>query len=218
MDARAYEPSITPLKHLPTANVRLEVENLSSLSVLLKPGNLIRKLVPHASRTRHAIFVVEQEENRVFIPAMLFIRALWLWSFDAGSALMTPNSVDLYVGRSKPQSGTGDFFASPVMASSQPSAMVIRRLMWLAQCADARLSWSNVLINAHLGELGLILPKAGFGAWAWGVQLEEGLLACELLSPQLSIQLPNENASMRVGGVVHACPPPPVRRKGIVRF
>src|SRR5690349_16771293 len=50
-----FEPSAKPYARLATSSVRLRIPDLSQLSPLLEPGNLLKSVVPPARRTRHAV-------------------------------------------------------------------------------------------------------------------------------------------------------------------
>jgi hypothetical protein len=204
LNARAYEPSTEPFARRESVSVRVTVKDLSQLPTLLDAGGLIREIVPPARDTRHSIFVVETSDGRVYVPAHLLIRELWLWSSRAESALMTPNSLDIHLSPPSHHAGAVECSATIGLASDQPSDTVLRRLLWLSQCEDARHSWSSVLVHAHQGIIEAPMPRARLDAWAWGIQLKEGVLACELMSAHLHFELPNPAMHVRIGRTSYA--------------
>lgn len=218
LNGRVFEPSIRKLAGNATSTVPFEVEDLSQLKRLLAPGELAKKLVPDALATKHSIFVVEMMGTVVYIPAMLLMRELWGWSSRAFELLMAANSIDMHVGVVSTNSQSREIGASIELASGQPSDTALRRVAWLAQCEDARRSWSSVVVQAHKGQLDLLLPRASLSGWAWGIRLAEGVLACELNSTWLQFDLPCPDVRVRVARTSYACPSQPNRRTGFTSF
>lgn len=214
---RAFEPSTRPFARLRSSNFQLRVPDLSRLSPLLEPGRLLAALVPPACRARQAVYVVAGEEQHAYLPAALLLRELWLWAPDALEALLTPNSLALYLKRIDGVDGT-HVEATGALAGIGGGDAGLRRLSWLSQCADAQASWSSVLTFAHDGALRLRLPHASLEAWAWGVELPTGILVAELSAVSLTFELPQERFRMRLGNAEHLCPPAPQRRTGLVTF
>jgi hypothetical protein len=214
---RLFEPSARPFERLHSRSFKLRVSDLTRLSPLLEPGRLIASLVPPAARTRQTVYAVEEEEHRVYLPAALLLRELWMWSPAAMEALLTPNSLALYLRRIDGLEGA-HFQASGSLARVGASDSGLRRLCWLAQCSDAQSSWSSVLTFAHDGELRLRLPRASLEAWAWGVELRTGTLVAELSAVSLSFELPQEVCRIQLGRGDHLCPPAPRPRTGFVSF
>jgi hypothetical protein len=215
---RAFEPSLKPLDRCPTGNIQVSVDDLSRVSALVNPGELVGRLIPPARTTDHMVFVVETPTKRVYLPAMLLIQELWLWSKAAARVLLTPNGVDVHVGRPAERGGVVECSSSRLLASIQPSDTALRRLAWLSQCEDARHSWSSVLTLAHRGVLGMSLPRAHFSSWAWGIDVGTGLLACELMSTNLRFDLPHSNAAVRIGRALHELPPESPPRDGLMTY
>lgn len=214
---RLFEPSARPFAGTRSRSFRLHVPDLTRLSPLLEPGRLMAALVPPARRTRQAIYAVATEGERVYLPGALLLRELWSWSPVAVDALLTPNSLALYLRRID-DAQEGRVEASGPLAHAGGSDTGLRRVSWLAQCADAQASWSSVLTFAHVGALSMRLPRASLEAWAWGIELPTGTLVAELSSVSLSFDLPQEGCRVQLGRASHRCPPNPERRSGLVSF
>lgn len=206
LTSRVFEPSCRPLSTRTTGNIPFDIADICRLASLIDPGEVAGELVPTARKTSHSIFVIETAEGRIYVPAMLLIRELWLWSDRACDALLTPNGVDVHVGSLREGAGVIACSASTALVTNQPSDTALRRVSWLAQCPDAHSSWGSVLTRAHQGVLGLTLPHARLTGWAWGIHLKAGLLACELSSIDLQFGLPHPDARVRVGRTSYACP------------
>lgn len=214
---RLFEPSAAPFARLRSDSVHLKIPDLSKLSPLLQPGKLIGSLIPPARRTRHAIYVTVHQGRQVYLSAALLLPLLWVWTAGALDALLTPNSLAMYLSRTDREDGP-HVHASGRLARVGSSDTSLRRLSWLAQCGDAQASWASVLTFAHSEELRLRLPSAGLDAWAWGVELPTGFLVAELSPTPLQIDLPTSKCHVKVGNVIHQCPPPPQRLTGFVTF
>lgn len=161
--------------------------------------------------------MVDDGETKVYLPAALLVRELWLWTETVLDALMTPNSLALYLGAAQEEENLLIQAYGP-LAAAQQSDTALRRLSWLAQCEDARKSWSSVLTFAHKGDLRLSLPRAALEAWGWGVNISGGTLVAELSSADLRFVMPQEGGRMLLGKAERRCPPPAVRRGGFVSF
>lgn len=130
---------------------------------------------------------------------------------------MTPNSLAVYLQRAD----LGEQLtveATGALLQLGRSDTSLRRLSWLAQCQDARASWSSVLTSAHQGTLSLRLPTASLEAWAWGVELPTGLLVAELSAASLRFELPQEGCEVKLGQALLRCPAAPRRLSGLVSF
>lgn len=212
-----FEPSAKPYARLATSSVRLRIPDLSQLSALLEPGDVLKSVVPAARRTRHAVYVATHEGRQIYLPAALLFPELWNWTDGCLEALLTPNSLALCLS-------CGDAADAPsvhvagLLARTAASDTGLRRLCWLAQCSDAQASWSSVLTFAHRGELRLRLPRASLDVWARGVELPTGLLIGECWAVNLSFELPKSDYIVSVGGATRCCPPAPTRRTGFVSF
>lgn len=212
-----FEPSAAPYARLATSSVRLRIPDLSQLSPLLEPGNVLKSVVPPARRTRHAIYVATHEDRQIYLPAALLIPELWSWTAGCLEALLTPNSLGLYLSQGEAAEGP-QVRACGLLARTGASDTGLRRLCWLAQCSDAQASWASVLTFAHDGELRLRLPRASLDAWARGVELPTGLLIAEWWAVNLSFELPKSDCTVSIGGTTQRCPPAPQRRPGFVSF
>jgi hypothetical protein len=214
---RIFEPSLCQQGALRTANVKLDIGDLSSLSRLIAPGEVVGEFLSAARRTRHAVFAATEGGTSVFIPAALLIRALWLWSSSALEALMTPNGLDAFLCHTEVE-GKSVIVATGPLRADQPSDRHLRTLAWFAQQEDARRSWSSVLTNAHRGAIDLSLPLARLSCWAWGVELEGGLLACELNAVEIQFELPKVDDCISMGKTIWPCPEAPKKRTGLLSF
>jgi hypothetical protein len=147
----------------------------------------------------------------------VLLAELWLWTAGALDALLTPNSLALYLSRDKAD-GAMHVQATGLLSRMGPSDVTLRRLCWLAQCADAQASWSSVLTFAHERALRLGLPRASLEAWGRGVELPTGVLIAELWAVNVSFELTRTDCQVSVGGTTLPCPPAPTRRTGFVSF
>lgn len=215
--SRLFEPSARPFARSRSKSFQLRIPDLTRLSPLLEPGRLLTALVPPARHTRQAVYAAANEEQQVYLPAALLLRELWMWNPGAMDALLTPNGLALYLARIDDAQG-GRVEASGPLARAGGSDTGLRRLSWLAQCADAQASWSSVLTFAHTGTLRMRLPRASLEAWAWGIELPTGTLVAELSAVSLSFELPQEGCRVQLGRASHRCPPTPQRRPGLVSF
>lgn len=215
---RAYEPSLRVHSRWSTANVQFTVPDLSILAPLMSPGELLGQFLPEASETQHSIFVIEGERGRIYLPAMLLIQVLWLWSERSARMLWIPNSLDAEMGPAASGLAAKECVVTADYLGTQLSDVSLRRLAWLAQCSDARSSWSSVLTNAHIGKLSLSLPRAELNGWVWGIQVAGGVLACQLMAPHLTFDLVAKAATVRVGRTVHLVPDKPLPQRGLISF
>jgi hypothetical protein len=197
--ARAFEPSSPVLSHLATENISFDIPDLSALSPLIEPRELLGGMLPGAQSTQHAIYAVENHSDRIYIPAFLLIDRLWLWSAEAQKALLTPNSLEVYLGQPAQGKFGLEVMASPELTSNSPSQDALQRIAWLSQSDDARRSWRSVLTNALQSRLDCTLPRARLKGWAWAVRLPHGLLACEMASIEIHVDLPVADLRLRVG-------------------
>lgn len=210
---RVFEPSLRPYAHLPSRSFHLDIPDLSRLSPLLQPGKQLAAQVPAARHTRHALYLAQASERPALVPAILLLGELWAWVGSALDALMTPGGLALYLRQVSTDEGMAVETSGP-LAKVGDSDTSLRRLCWLAQCADARVSWASVLTSAHFGDIRLRLPRASLQAWAWGVEVAVGTLVTELSAVFLQFDLPQEGCEVRLGNAVRRCPPPPTQRPG----
>jgi len=214
---RAFEPSSRPFAGVRTDSVRVQVDDLSQLSHVMRPGRLVGSQIPQAKRGRQAIFAAEFEGSVAYIPASLLLRELWLWSRPALYALFTPNVLDIYLSCSSGTDGVVVEAGGPLTRAAS-SDTGLRRLSWLAQCPDARASWSSVLSCAHAGAISLKLPRASLRAWGWGIKLRHGILVAELSSVSIGFELPAEGGRIQLGQRTLNCPKAQPRRTGLVSY
>lgn len=185
-NTRAFEPATPGLKIGSGESRRCEIRDLSALSALLEPREVLGPVLGcrlHAAG--HAIYCHETDDGRVLIPSWLLIDQLWVWSARALRALLTPNSLDLMVGCVDRPDGTTDVRISPELAPAPVTKIAATRASWLSRAEDARRSWGSVLTNALSRRIDLTLPKASMRGWAWGVHVRAGLLVCELSSVEI---------------------------------
>jgi len=205
--ARVFEPTTPGMMVLGTENRRFEISNLSALSPLLEPREILGGMLPGAPLTDgHAIYVTTTGDGRLYFPALLLIERLWLWSSTALRAVLTPNSLDVLLGRAAATDGTAEIVVDPQLASRTPTKIALRRIAWLAHSTEARASWSSVLTSASKGRIHLRLPAARLSGWTWGVELASGSLACELSSVELQFDLPRAPLRIRIGSAVYPLP------------
>lgn len=214
---RAFEPASSYSRRHPSSSIRIRIHDLSALAPLLEPGLVVSQVVPRARETRHALFVHLEDDQRVYLPAVLLLRLLWMWTDSATEALLTPNSLALCLQRHE-VNGRLTIEATGSLLALGRSDTSVRRLCWLAQSGDARASWSSVLTFAHEGKLDLRLPTASLDAWAWGVETTTGFLVAELSAAHLRFVLSQEDCDVRLGKVQVSCPPTPRRPPGLVSF
>lgn len=183
---RAFEPSTAGLKTRGGEVRRFTIQDISSLSALLEPREVLGPMLGDgAASSQHAIYVHESEEGRLLFPAWLLINHLWVWSLGALRALFVPNSLDILI-----QHFPNEVFVSPDLAPGSVTKIAESRIRWLVASQDARASWASVLMNAYNGAIDLRLPRASMRGWAWGACVRAGLLACELASIDIGFELP----------------------------
>ena len=177
LNSRMFEPSTIGLNTLGTENCAFDIEDLSAVSAVIDPNEVLGPMLRTDIFDRHAIYGIEMHWGRLLIPAWLFVNELWLWALDTLPALMCPNSLDVLMGRSRENAEVFEIVASTRLASNNPNATALRRIAWLAQSVDARTSWNSVLSHAYNGDLKLAMPKASMSGWLWGVRVPAGILA-----------------------------------------
>jgi hypothetical protein len=206
LGARAFEPSSPELRNLATENCSFDIPDLSALSPLIEPQELLGRMLPGAQSTRHAIYVVENHSQRIYIPTFLLIDRLWLWSAQALRTLLTPNSLEVYLGQPTQGKFGLEVMASPELTSNSPSQDALQRIAWLSYSADAQRSWRSVLTNAFQSRMDCSLPRARLKGWVWGVRLPQGILACELSSCEIHVGEPVAPILIRVGNTSRKWP------------
>lgn len=213
---RTFEPMTPGLNVLGSENRRFKIADLSALSPLIEPRDLLGPMFPRAPITgRHAIYVVESNAGRVYFPALLLMQHVWLWSDAALRAILTPNSLDVFLGAARANRSGIAVAADPNLTSRTPTDAALQRIAWLVESSEARASWNSVLTNAYQNRIDILLPSVSMSGWAWGVELSSGYLACELFSLRLNIELTEPLPLFRIGNVLYKCPctssPPPAR-------
>lgn len=207
---RTFEPVTPGMNVLGSENRRFKIADLSALSPLIEPRDLLGPMFPRAPVTgRHAIYVAETNVGRVYFPALLLIQHLWLWSDAALRAILTPNSLDVFLGAARANRSGIEVAADPQLTSRTPTDAALQRIAWLVESSEARASWNSVLTNAYKTRIDAFLPPVSMSGWAWGVELSSGYLACELLSLRLKIELTEPLPLLRIGNVLHQCPRAP---------
>lgn len=211
---RAFDIEAAAKLGVESLSVGIDIEDIAGLSPLLDPTDVLRNVHPRLRESRHAIYVAYAGDIPIYFPASLLIRTLWLWSDWVLPALMTPNSLSMYLGRASEGPDRHVVQAIGGLSASYATDTQLRRLAWLGMSADARSSWGSVLSSAYKQSLSLRFPHARLSAWVWGVRVGGGVLACELLSPHLEFSFPDNGLMVKLGRTVHPCPPaPPFRRR-----
>ena len=210
---RCFEPGAPIFARFPSNNLQFKDIQIERLDRLIDPGDVFPRTLAPLRRVAHDIFVVYSAGQKLLIPAILLIHLLWLWSPRAALKLATPGSADALIGST---SVDGVYHVDPSLLGSNRSATELRRAAWLAQCADARASWCSVHSYALRGRLNVDLPSARLSGWAWGVEMETGLLVAELHAAVLSFELPSPSALLRVGERNLPIPEEATRRPGHV--
>jgi hypothetical protein len=208
-------PNAQAFGRLPSANRQLGPVALGRLSRLVEPGDVFPRSLDALKGTRHDVFAFQQGESRIFMPALLLIQALWLWSERAAAALIVPGALDAMVIAAP---GSSKVYVDRNLVSSNRAVSEMRRVAWLGQCPDARRSFSSVLTLAESNRLSLLLPHATFACWAWGVEMPFGFLCCELSSVSVDFQLPHPEWRLQVGKADLAVPPEATPNEGFVTF
>lgn len=213
---RAFEPSVAGYRGFPTRSVSIKHLELKDLYVS-KPlcDELPRSFTQVRDLARQDIFAGTQNNQKFLIPAVLLIEALWLWSARATTQIMVPGSLDSQVGR---VSKTNEIVLNRNLVSLRYGVTELRRCAWLAQCEDARRSWSSVCTFAHRSRLSLELPEARLTAWAWGIDVPSGLLVAELDRVGIHFDLPNPAATLRIGTARRPIPTESEPTTGYVTF
>lgn len=209
--SRAYDIDAMAKLGVKSLSVRVDIDDINSLSPLVDPTDILRNLHPRMQGRGHAIYVGYANETPIYFPAALLIRALWLWSDWVFPALMTPHSLSVYLGHQKPVGGEHIVQVRGGLSSWNLTDTHLRRVAWLGVDAQARDSWRSVLTAAYQGRLALRLPHAQLSTWVWGLQVADGVLACEFLTPQIGFWLP-ENTHIQTGQTLSRCPQTPLLR------
>lgn len=212
---RVFEPGAAPYAQMRSRSFPVHIPDLSLAAPLLHPGDLLGAVVSGARRTRHAVYAVEAHGQTVYLSALLVLQELWAWTAGAVEALLVPNGLAMSLQVEEAEGELTVHVTGP-LARLARSDTTLRRLCWLAQCEEARASWSSVLTFAHRGALQLRLPRVAVDAWAWGVELPTGCLVAELSAVTLDFVLPQPVCWVQFGQSRFPCPAPPERRTGLV--
>lgn len=210
---RCFEPGAPIFERFPSDNLQFKDVPIERLDRLIEPADAFPRALAPFRQAAHDIFVVHSAGHKLLIPSILLIHLLWLWSPRAALKIAIPGSADALIGST---SVDGAYHVDPALLGPNRSAMELRRAAWLAQCGDARASWCSVLSYALRGRLNIDLPSARLSAWAWGIEMETGLLVAELHAAVLSFELPSPSALLRVGERRFPIPEEPIRRPGYV--
>jgi hypothetical protein len=200
----SYSSSSLKVRHIPLG----EMYPVSLSRVFPASFGLLRN-------STHVVFRADYRGHRLLIPAVLLIEALFLYSSAATRQITVPGSADLYVGHAMP---SNEIAINRALVGRIRNTTALRRLAWMAQCEDARRSWSSVLTYAHQGRLSLDPPEARLSGWAWVVQLPAGLLVAEFNGLTVDFNLPHPEATLRVGTSTVPIPPAPQPTKGFPSF
>ena len=211
---RIFEPAARPYADFSSRNHLIDLK-LEELERVLDPRDVFPRSMAWAWRTRHDIFLHRSKGRPILIPAFLLIRLLWLWSRRAAAHLFAPGSADYLISRAD---ASGRVNVSNALVSSSYSSTELRRAGWIGCREDARASWSSVLTMALGGRMSLTMPSAHLHAWVWGVDLPNGLLAADLLSPVLSFDFGVTNPVLHFAQGAKAVPAQPPTPCGFVRF
>lgn len=195
---RAFEPSTPGMKTLGTESRPFEIRDLSALAPLIEPREVLGPMLSGAASADHAVYALEFDATRLLFPAWLLIDHLWVWSAKALRALLVPNSLDVLMQGYAQKDGTRDVRVTADLASAPVTKVARSRITWLATSDNARESWGSILNNAYAGRLDAKFPKASIRGWLWGVEINAGLLACELSSVDISFDIPDA-MDIRVG-------------------
>lgn len=202
---RIFEPTTPGIRTGGSESRQFTIANLANLSQLLEPREIIAPMLPGAPTTsRHAIYVAENSAGRLYLPALLLLANVWLWSLEAIDAILTPNSLDAYLAATRAGAPSFNLAADARLASTAPTQVALGRIAWLAESPQARMSWSSVLANAYARRLDFQLPAAALSGWAWGVHLSSGFLVSEILSGQMQFTLRAPQTTIRVGTTLHS--------------
>lgn len=211
---RAFEPSHALFNALPSRSVRFHVD-LADLRVAGRLGTMLPKSLARLRATAHRLFIAEDSNPPLLIPAVLLIEALWMWSERAARQLMIPGSLDLMVGR---VTADGRSRVASAMLSPERGPTELRRVAWLGQDDTARQSWESVYTHAIQGRVALDMPRARLKGWAWGVELTHGMLVAEFDALVLEFELPTPGAKLQLGRLEIQVPPAPEPAKGLPTF
>lgn len=210
--SRAYDIEAMAKLGAKSLSIGVDIDDINSLSPLVDPTEVLQELHPRLHGAGQAIYVGYSNETPIYFPAALLIRALWLWSDWVLPAMLTPNSLSLYLGQAQAEKEKYVVRVIGGLSSSRVTDVHLRRVAWLGMDDKARESWTSMLTAAYQGRLTLKLPHARLSTWVWGVQAAGGILACELLTPHLDVWFPKKDIRIQMGRTLHRCPPrPPLR-------
>lgn len=188
--SQVFEPSTIGLNTEGTEVRPFLVHDTSRLSALLEPKEVLGPMLDgRAVSSRHAIYVHEDANGRIYFPAWLLIDKLWIWSARALRALLIPNSLDLLM-----QCGEEQVLVSSELVTGVLTKSAEERIRWLAASEDMRASWASVVMNAYEKRIDLRLPRAAMRGWVRGAYVRGGLLACELSSVCITVDVVDNRA------------------------
>lgn len=162
-----------------TAMRYVQVPDLARSETLFDPRDVLQQLVGGIQPSRRHAVIQLSDSPRVFVPALLLIRALYGGSRSLHRHLLMPNGADL-LGTAYSTPNGIEISPMPGVRYPSNSGRLARLLAWLHTRPDAKKSHASVLHHARQGEVGLSLPHVSLSFWAYGFQLDSGLLAFEL--------------------------------------
>lgn len=141
---RAYDIDAMTKLGCESLSLGVDIDDVASLSPLVDPTEVLEQLHPRLQCSAHAIYVGYAGEVPIYFPAALLIRTLWLWSDWVLPALMTPNSLSLFLGTTATEPPKRVVQAIGGLSYSRSTETHLRRVAWLGLDAKAVLTTIQV--------------------------------------------------------------------------
>jgi len=196
----------------PAAMLHVQVPDLAWAETLFDPRDVLQELVAGIRPSRRHAVIQVSEEPRVFVPALLLIRALYGGSRTLNRHLLTPNAPDLLgvVTRAPDAIEINGF---PGSWYTTEGGRFARVMAWMHTRLDARKGHASVLDRARQGEIGLSLPSAALSFWAYGFALDSGFLVFEMNAVDVKLPISSAEIVLNAGGISRRFPSYVAQRK-----
>lgn len=187
----------------PTAMHKFSIADLSRAETVYDPRDVLDPLVPGIQASRRHQLIQVSDSPRVFVPALLLVRALFSGVKVLDQHLLLPNAIDL-MGVARITGDAVHVTAGPAFGRSDLKAGTFARAVaWAQTCPDAKRSHASVLAHARQGEIGLSLPAVSMEFWAYGYEVDSGFLAYELNGVDVRLPIPRNELVLDAHGKTH---------------
>ena len=185
--------------------------DISLFEELIYPSELLKSIrEEYPFSDRHAIY--KNTEDNIYIPAALFIKALFMGNKLLDRILLIPGVLDT-VGQVRTTDSEIYLVPSCFVRSVEMSNRNMRTIAWLHLNQDARNAHASILRSAKQGNIGLDLPRVSIDGWLLGIQTKTGLLATELFQLDIRFPIKQKRIIYTAGKRTLECPSyqPPVK-------